>query len=102
MNDGISLTHPPHFVAQRSRRRGLPLKLESETDLLEAFSNTKSGAGLRADCGSTATRISAACANEHAATQMARVRIGVLILRLRGSYCEGRIVQSWNSQLKLG
>ena len=33
MNDGISLTQPPHLVAQRSSRRGLPLKLESETDL---------------------------------------------------------------------
>src|SRR5215472_11575928 len=77
MNHGISLMQPPHFVAQRSRRRGLPLKLESEIALPEAFSNTKSGAGLRADCGSTATRMSAAYASEHAATHMARVRIGI-------------------------
>src|SRR6266550_6174307 len=76
MNDGISLMQPPHLVAQRSRRRGLPLKLDSGTDLPEASSNTKSGAGLRADCGSTATRISAACASENAPRQMISVRIG--------------------------
>src|SRR5207249_513380 len=75
MNDGISLMQPPHLVAQRSRRRGLPLKLDSETDLPEASSNTKFGAGLRADCGSTPTRISAACASEHAVRQMISVRI---------------------------
>src|SRR5215831_17300344 len=75
MNDGISLTHPPHLVAQRSKTRGLPLKLSSETDLPERSSNTKCGPGLRADCGSSATRISAACANEYAARQMIKVRI---------------------------
>src|SRR5438094_9396009 len=82
MNDGISLMQPPHLVAQRSRTRGLPLKVDSGTDLPEASSNTKSGAGLRADCRSTATRISAACASEHAATQIINVRIGLLILQL--------------------
>src|SRR5436305_321158 len=75
MNDGISLTQPPHLVAQRSRRRGLPLKLESETELPEASRNTKSGAGLRPACRSTATRISAASTSEHAARQIISVRI---------------------------
>ena len=68
---------PPHLVAQRSRRRGLPLKADSGTDLPEASSNTKSGAGLRADRVSRATRISAACASEHAARQMISVRTGI-------------------------
>src|SRR3954451_19030736 len=75
MNAGISLTQPPHLVAQRSRRRGLPLKLESETELPEASRNTKSGAGLRAACRSTATRISAASTSQHAARQIISVRI---------------------------
>src|SRR3954451_18469474 len=82
MNDGISLTQPPHLVAQRSRTRGLPLKLESETELPDASRNTKSGAGLRAACRSTATRILAASTSEHTARQIISVRIVFYIVRL--------------------
>src|SRR5215472_13647534 len=75
MNDGISLTQPSHLVAQRSRRRGLPLNIDNGTDLPLASSNTKAGAALRAGCGSTATLMSAACTSEHVASQITSVRI---------------------------
>src|SRR5579863_268625 len=75
MNDGISLIQPPHLVAQRSRRRGLPLKLDSETDLPDASSSTKSGAVLRTDCGSRAARISVACTREHAVKRIKKLAL---------------------------
>src|SRR4051812_23257125 len=84
MNDGISLTQPPHLVAQRSRSRGLPLKLESETDLPEASRKTNCGAGLRVACRSRATRMSAASTSEHAARQIISVRIDCFHCRLSG------------------
>src|SRR5258705_11595374 len=98
MNDGISLMQPPHLVAQRSNKRALPLKLDSGTDLPAASSNTKSGAGLRADCGSTATRISAARASDNAARQTITVRIGPLNLQLFTILAADRVRNTSTSQ----
>src|SRR3954452_11088238 len=82
MKDGISLTQPPHAVAQRSKTRGLPLKLASGTGLPDASDNVKSGAGLRTDSCSRAARISAALPSAHAARKKMSLRIRSSILRL--------------------
>src|SRR5450755_3168342 len=81
MNDGISLTQPPHLVAQRSNRTDLPLNSDSDTGLPRVSRNTKLGAILRADCGSTGTRMSAAWTSDNAASVRIMVRMGPLSLR---------------------
>src|SRR6476469_2701347 len=97
MNDGISLMQPPHFVAQRSSRTALPLKLESETALPPASSKTKSGADLRADGGSRGTRTSAAWESDNAARQIMAVRMGLqfsVVCRLPAGQRDGSSIRA--------
>src|ERR1700730_5455726 len=53
MNQGISVLHPWHHVAQKFRTTTLPLKSESFTGLPDASFNVKSGAILRSASGFT-------------------------------------------------